>query len=468
MTDPAKGCQYALVAATAASFLTPFMGSSVVIALPTIAAEFSMNVVNLSWVATAFLLSASVFLVPMGKIADVRGRRRVFLWGILIFTGASLLVSLSWSGWVLILFRVIHGIGSAMIFSTGMAIITAMFPPNERGRVLGINVAAVYLGLTLGPFLGGILTEHFGWRSIFVVTVPLGLAVLWLVHRSIPEDRTEGEEEKLDLMGCIQYGGMLAAIMFGLSELPQPRGAVLILAGLGFGVVFVWWECRVSHPLLDMGLFRRSRVFAFSNLAALIHYSATFAVGFLLSLYLQFLKGMSPQAAGTVLIAQPAIMAMLSPLAGKLSDRIEPRVVASAGMAVTAVGLFMFVFLHENASMGFVLVALLLIGLGFALFSSPNSNAVMSSVDRRSYGVASATLGTMRLIGHMLSMGIVTVIFATIIGRVQIRPESYPLFMESARIAFVVFVFLSAVGTFASLVRGRVREEVNAENGGNS
>ena len=231
----------------------------------------------------------------------------------------------------------------------------------------------------------------------------------------------------------------------------------MILAGvLGLGL-FVWWEVRVAHPVLNMDLFRNSAALTFSSLAALIHYSATSAVTFLLSLYLQHIKALSPQNAGLVLVAQPAVMAILSPFAGRLSDRIASRVLASAGMAVTVVGLLLLISLSGQTTVGFVVFSLMLLGFGFALFSSPNMNAIMSSVENRYYGIASAMVGTMRLIGQMLSMAIATLIFVIYIGKVQITPEHYPAFLASLKTAFIIFAVLCCGGIFASLARGKAR-----------
>jgi MFS family permease len=219
----------------------------------------------------------------------------------------------------------------------------------------------------------------------------------------------------------------------------------------------VRWETRVDSPVFDTKLFRHNIVFAFSNLAALINYCATSATGFLLSLYLQYTRGLSPENAGLILVSQPVIMAVFSPLAGRLSDRIEPRIVASIGMTLTVIGLLLFAFLNSATSFPFIIFNLILLGFGFALFSSPNTNAVMSSVEKKFYGVASATLATMRLTGQMLSMGIAMLVFAVYIGRAQITPENYPAFLTSAKTAFIIFAVLCFGGIFASLSRGKVR-----------
>lgn len=439
------------------SFLAPFMTSSVNIAIPLIGSEFQMDAVLLTWVATSFLLATAVFLVPFGKIADIHGRRKVFVCGISVFTISSLLLIISNSAVEIILLRIFQGIGCAMVYATSVAILTSVYPAGETGKALGINTASVYLGLAVGPFLGGFLTHNFGWRSIFVAIVPLGLALLAFTFWKLKGEWAEARGEKFDLTGSIFYGLTLVAVMYGFSLLPEMSGGLLILIG-GLGILgFVWWERRARNPVLNMGLFRNNRVFLFSNLAALINYSATFAVVFLLSLYLQQIKGFNPQDAGLILILQPIVQTIFSPLAGRLSDKVEPRIIASIGMAATVVGLSFLAFLNETTTLEFIYFSLFILGFGFAFFASPNINAVMCSVERRLYGVASGTLGTMRQVGQMLSMGIAALVFAMIIGRVQITAEYYPLFLSSVRISFAIFAVMCLFGVFASIVRGRVR-----------
>ena len=447
----------AVIAATVTSFLTPFMSSAVNIALPAIGERFGLDAVWLPWVTLSFSLAGAVFLVPFGKLADIYGRKRIFAIGTLLFTLSTLLVGISTSAAMLLAFRVGQGLGSAMIFGTGVAILTSVYEPGERGRALGLNVAAVYLGLSLGPFLGGLLTEQLGWRSVFLVTVPLGLAAAGYIAWGLKGEWAEARGESFDLAGSAIYSAALVAIMLGFSRLPKPLGGGLILAGLiGIGL-FAAWEMRSRSPVLDVGLFSRNRVFAFSNLAALINYSATAAVGFLLSLYLQYIKGLTPQQAGFVLIAQPVMQALFSPLAGRLSDRIEPRVVASAGMAICAAGLFLLVWLGDTTPLAWIVFCLVLLGFGFALFSSPNMNAITGSVERRLYGVASSTLATMRLVGQTFSLGVAALLFALIIGNVKIEPQVYPQFLTSAKTAFAILTVLCVGGIFASLTRGKLR-----------
>lgn len=439
-----------------AAFLTPFTASSINIALPSLQAEFNIDTMLLTWIPTSFLLSTAMFIVPFGKIADLIGRRRVFVYGISIFTVASSLSAVSLNATMLLCFRMLQGMGAAMIFGTGMAMLATVFPPGERGRVIGINVATVYIGLSTGPFLGGLLTEHFTWRGVFAATVPLGIATIIVSLWKLKWSWRRSGTEKFDLSGSLLYAFSIVTFMLGLSECPSLMGGLCIFTGIGFFILFVNYEIRSPYPVLNMDLFVRNRGFAFSSLAALINYSATFAVTFLLSLYLQYVRGFSPKDAGFVLMAQPITMAVLSPLAGWVSDRIEPQKVASSGMFLTALGLLFLSFLNENTGLTFILMDLILLGCGFALFSSPNMNAIMNSVDRSSYGVASGVVGSMRLLGQMLSMGIASVIFALFIGPVHITPEIYPVFLKSLNVAFALFAIICGLGIFPSLARGKI------------
>lgn len=455
--DITKRC--VVVIAAISSFLPPFMASSINIALPAIGAEFSMDAVLLGWIATSYLLSAAIFLVPFGRIADIYGMKRIFSYGLIIYTISSVLSALAPSAQVLIAVRILQGFGAAMLFSTGTAILIYLFSPRERGKVLGINVASVYMGLSLGPFIGGFLTQIWGWRSLFMINVPLGLIPLALVFWRLPGEWAGAKGERFDLAGSALYSIMLVSLMYGFTKLPESEGYIMILAGmLGF-LGLIWWEERAESPVLDIRVFRENRVFAFSNLAALISYSATFAVGFLMSLYLQYIKGLDPLDAGAVLVAQPLMMAVFSPLAGWLSDKVEPRIVASLGMALTLAGVLMFTSIQSDTSATFIVAGLIILGVGIAFFSSPNTNAIMSSIDRRNYGVGSATVGTMRLVGQVLSMGVAMLVFALYMGRTEIVPQNYLQFLAGMRTAFTIFAALCFLGIFASLARGKLRAD---------
>ena len=439
------------------SFLTPFMAASLNLGLPAMSRDLAMSASTLTWVASSYLLAAAVFTVPFGRIADIYGRRRILLYGNAMFAIFSLLSAVAWSPAVMIASRILQGIGSAMIFATGMALLTSVFPPGERGRVLGNNVTAVYLGLALGPFLGGFLTQHFGWRSVFLVNFLLGLVLVSAVMWKLRGEWAEARGEAFDKLGALLYGAALVLLMLGFSRLATVPGAGVLLAGVLVLAGFVIWELRSASPVLDLSLFRANPVFAFSSLAALIHYSATFAVTFMLSLFLQSVQGRSPQGAGLILVAQPFMMALFSPVAGRLSDRIEPRLLASFGMSLTTVGVFLLSFLGRETSSAVILAELVLLGFGFACFSSPNTNAVMSSLDKRHLGVGSGLLGTMRLLGQNMSMGIVMMVLALYLGGQQVGVGTHREFLRSVHTVFWIFSGLGVLGVFASLARGRVR-----------
>jgi EmrB/QacA subfamily drug resistance transporter len=450
---PANARNTALFIAILAGFLTPFDLSAVTIALPTLAQEFSMDAIQMGWVSTAYLLASAVFLVPFGRIADIYGRKRVFATGLSIFTLASFLMILAPSALAVILLRILQGFGSAMIFGTAVAILTSVTPPEQRGKALGIYTTAVYLGLSMGPLFGGILTDHFGWRSIFAVNVPIGLFAVALILLFLKGEWADCRGERFDLGGSVQYGLTLICVMYGFSLLPEREGFILVIAGVVMLAVFIARELRISYPLWNIRLFAKNRAFLFSNLAALINYGATFAVTFFLSLYLQYIKGFSPEHSGMILVVQPVAMALVSSAAGRLSDRIEPGKIASAGMALSALSLVLLTFIGSDTALVTIIGILVILGIGLGIFSSPNTNAIMGSVERCYYGVASGTLGTMRLAGQMLSMGVAMMVLAIFVGNVQITPALYPAFIEGMKISMLVFAVMCIAGIFFSLVR---------------
>ena len=457
MDEPRWQQRSALLVCMAASFLTPFSSSALNLAIPALGRDLGAGAVTVSWVVTAFLLSSASLLLPAGRLADIVGRKRVLLTGLFLFCLSSLACGLAPSVAVLVALRVVQGGAAAMIFATSLAILTSVFPAGERGRVLGIAVTAVYVGLAVGPVVGGTLTELFGWRSIFFATAALGA-----ISALLPALRLRGEwagaaGEAFDWPGACLGAAGLAALLQGLSSLSTGRHAVLTLScGALLLGAFVLRETSTPHPLLDLRIFAGNVVFGFSNLAALIHYCATFAVTFLLSLHLQVVQGRDPRSAGMILLVQPVLMAALSPWAGRLSDRHEPRTLASLGMGVTALGLIVLSLLPERAPLGALIAALAAIGAGFALFSSPNSNAIMGAVTRARYGIAAAVLSSMRLIGQALSMAIVTFLLGAHVGAARLDPRAVPALVYAERVAFAVFAALCVAGTLASLARGRV------------
>jgi EmrB/QacA subfamily drug resistance transporter len=454
--DNGRKQNIALLIAMVSSFLTPFMVASLNIALPSIGRTFSMSAVRLGWVSNSYLLAAAMFLLPCGKVADIVGWKKVFMYGVVTYTLASLLAGFSISGIFLISYRALQGVGSAMMSSTLLAILTATFPPEERGKALGMTIAATYLGLAMGPFLGGFMTQHLGWRSIFLTNVPLGLGVTLLVLWQLEGEWTTKGNTSFDLIGFVTYSLSLFFLIVGLSLLPKATGfGTLALGAIGLAW-FVWWELQADNPMVDMKLIGGNRTFAFSSLTAFLNYSATFSTTFLLSLYLQNVKAFAPQQAGMVLVVRSVMMVLFSPLTGHWSDRVEPRILATLGMGLLDVGLVMFAFLDAGTSIGFIVAVLVLSGIGYALFSSPNTSAIMGSVDKHHYSMASAMTSTMRLTGQMFSMGTVTLILALHLGGAEIEPDYHPAFLSAMRTSFVIFAFVHLGGVWASLKRGSV------------
>jgi EmrB/QacA subfamily drug resistance transporter len=399
-----------------------------------------------------------MFAVPFGRISDIYGMKKIFNYGIIIFTLSSFMSAIAPSAEILIISRIIQGIGGAMIFVTGLAIITSVYPPQERGKAIGINIATVYIALSLGPVLGGIMTQYLGWRSLFWAMIPLGILILGLTYWKLKDEWAECKGEKFDIKGSVFYSIVLVMVMYGFSILPNIIGIILVIAGIIGFIGFLIYELRIESPVLNVGLFK-NKTFAFSNLAALINYSATFAVTFLLSLYLQYIKALDPLSAGLILVAQPIMMAIFAPIAGRLSDKFVPQKLAGLGMSLSTIGLFIFAFINEETSIAFITFGLLIIGTGFGFFSSPNTNAIMGSVERRFYGVASAMVSTMRLLGQTFSMGLALMVFAIFIGNVQITPLEYPALLNSIHTVFLICTVLCFIGIFAALIRKKTNQD---------
>jgi len=283
--------------------------------------------------------------------------------------------------------------------------------------------------------------------------VPFGIISLILINRKIKSEWAESSGEKFDWQGSLIYGVALASFMFGFSRLPSTMGWICVALGLIMAVTFLIVEKTKINPVFDVRLILQNRVFAFSGMAALINYSATSAIGFFMSLYLQYLKGLDARSAGLIMISQPIAMTLLSPVAGRLSDKINPGVIASTGMGMTAIGLVLLCFITQITPTYIIVLLLVLMGTGFGLFSSPNSNAIMSSVEKRHLGVASGVVGTMRMVGQMMSMGIAMMLISLYIGKQTINPLTYPGLIAAMRTGFIVFSVLSVIGIFASLAR---------------
>ncbi len=378
--------------------MAPLDGSIVAVALPSMGKDLHLTFTAAIWVQAAYLLTTAVLLIPVGRLADEYGRVRFYLLGIAVFSLGSLLAALSMNGAWLIGSRIVQGVGSALMFATAAAIVTAVFPPSERGRALGINVMAVYLGLSLGPPLGGFLVDLLGWRSIFLINLPIGLvALLWGLFL-LPRSERLDDAPRVDYAGAALLGIFLISLLVPLTFATEwgwaaPGSLGLLLLSVAALVGFVVVERRVKAPILDLDLLTHNRLFVAANLAALLNYMALYAVSVLTAIHLEIVQGMSASATGLLILSQPLIMAVLSPFSGRLSDRIGSRVLTTGGMVAIAVGMVLLASMPEQAPVWQVAAYLGLVGLGMASFSAPNSSAIMGSVRRDQLSVASAFMG---------------------------------------------------------------------------
>ncbi|KAA6340897.1 MFS transporter DHA2 family multidrug resistance protein [termite gut metagenome] len=454
-----KSQKASLFIISTALFLGTFLVSSINIALSVIGKQFELNAVTLSWIITAYLLATALLMLPVGRWADMHDKQKVFKYGIAVFSVGTVLCALAPYGWFLIVSRFIQGMGIALPMSVGNAILMSIFPPNQRGRVLGISISFIYTGLALGPFLGGILTELLGWRSIFYMGAVLGIAVTIAAFMFLGKGKHAENLIPLKFKGTCVYGLSLLALIYGSSTIPRVFGWLSIVLGIALMALFFRIENKSSFPVLNVKLFTKNKLFTFSTLSALINYSATFAIVFLLSLYLQKIKLLSPREAGFVLLVQPLVMALFSPLMGRLSDKIEPRFLATSGMTLCTLGLVSFAFLSETTPIHTILAVLVMVGLGFAMFSSPNMNTIMSSVEKNIYGLASSITETMRVLGQMVSMTIATLLFSIFFASSQVADIPNDVFVKTISISFGVFAIICSVGIAFSYFRGNVRQK---------
>lgn len=434
------------------SSLVPFMGSALNLALPYINDDFSINASLSGWIPTSYMLSTAIFQIPCAKLADMIGRRTVFIWGLILFILFSVLSGLAFSAESLIIYRFLSGIGSAMIFGTSAAILMSAIPLEKRGQALGINAATVYSALAAGPFLGGILTQYLGWQSIFYISAFIAFFVLVGAFWAIKEDWKESKKQKFDVIGSVLYALGLSGIIYGFASLPHVSGFLLLIIGVLVVLFFSVYEKKQSNPVFNVKVFLQNKVFKYSSISALINYSATFAISFMLSLYLQYVRGLSPRDAGLILIVQSLMMAVVSFASGKLSDKMSSSFLATLGMFIIFVGLIGLCFIGEDTNFYYIIALLILIGFGFGVFSSPNMNILMSSVDKQYYGFASATAGTMRLVGQSLSMGIAMMAISVQIGDIKFSSAVHAELMYSMRITFIICSALCLFGVYASSV----------------
>jgi MFS family permease len=469
-----------LIIAMFAAFIFPFTASSMNIAIPLIGKEFEVIATSLSWVVSALMLTSIALSVPFGRFADLWGKRRIFNIGIFVFFAATLVITFTPSFPFLIVFRILQGVGAAMFTSTNNALLMDVFPASERGRVLGLSVMATYIGLTCGPVFSGFIVHYLGWRAVFTITALFTL-VVFIIAIVSSSRLSKNQMPALGILDADVAGGraggvginpanivlyMLAILstMYGLTIFSQNIYSYIFLgAGIVLFVVFAKHATMVDRPVIEVRLFRNNLRFVTSNAVALLQYSATFALGYIMSIYLQVVKGFPADIAGLILIAQPLMMAIISPIVGRLSDRRSPFNIASIGMAICAVAMLSLLTIDENASLLHIILNLLAVGVGFGIFTSPNTNAILSCVSPKDYSVANSILGTMRSSGQLISMAIITIVTHFSIGDMLIEAAGTAGIMATFRMSFLVFAIICAFGVALSLAKTKSSDKAQSD-----
>lgn len=448
----------AIFTAVLTAFITTFMGSALNLSIPALGAEFQASAQSVGWVVTVYMLTCSALTVIFGRLADIYDRKTILCTGILVFAAASAFSVLSQEMWMLLALRFLQGVGASMIFATNLAILMAAFDTDKRGRVLGYATCATYAGLSMGPVIGGVLNEHFGWRAVFLVTAAVSASAFFTAAFKIPGKSKFGKAREIfqafDLRGSILFILSVSLFMYGLSSVKSMDAALYIMAaGIPAFFLFLRTERKAENPVVNIKLFSENLSYTMNNLAALLNYGAIFAVTYLLSVYLQVIKGISSQSAGIILITSAVMMAVFSPIFGRLSDRRSPFLLSAFGMGICAAALGMFAFMTREADLPFILTALALSGFGFSVFSSPNTNAVMSFVEPDDYSAASSALAAMRSLGHTTGMAVVTLVTGIFVGEKTLTDAEPALLMKAVRICFFTFSFFCILGIFMARKR---------------
>ncbi|VTR64618.1 Major facilitator superfamily MFS_1 [Desulfosarcina cetonica] len=446
-----------LITVCIAQFMAPFMLTSVGVALPSLGRELGASAMQLGLVEQLYVLSLAMTMLTFGRFGDIIGQRKLFLAGLCVFTLLTSLLGYSNSIHTVMVFRFVQGIGGSMVLSGSMALVAAAYPPEQRARKIGLVSACTYAGLSTGPVIGGYVTLHFGWRHVFLITVPIGLAAIGVCLFGMKEMEKNARGEHMDWKGSLAYAVSVGLVMTGAAHAKDVLlGIPLIVAGLAGLVLFIWMEAGSSSPLLDVRLFSKNRFFTLSCLAAMGNYAATFGLIFLMSLFLQYAKGLSPRQAGYVLLMQPLMQVAASLVVGRLTERFDITKVATSGMLASSTGLLVAAFTMGTAAPVWMIIAeLMLIGAGFGIFITPNSTAIMGSVERRQYGVASGMIGAMRTLGMAVSLTTISLIFSLCMGKNEINAQTLPAFLLSMRTGLVVYAMFSCLGVILSMGRGR-------------
>jgi len=442
--------RYALALSVLISFLVAYVSSAINIALPEIATTFSLNSVYLTWIPTSYLLFSAIFLIPFGKIADIYGKKRIISYGLIIFVLASITSALSVSGNMLLISRIFQAIGSAMIYGNVYSLLASVHSEGEAGKPLSISVASAYVGLSVGPILGGFLTEYLGWRSIFLFTIPITVFAMLFIYKLKGEWFGE-DGEIFDIKSTSVLAISLILVMYGFSVITNILGILCLIIGFMGVIMFIWLQKKVINPLIHPKLLF-DRVYIINNLTSLVNYGPGIFTIFLLSLYLQDIRMLNPTQTGLLLCVQSVFIAIASLLVAKLLDFTLPRYIAAVGMALTGIGLALFLFLTETTSLIYIMVALSIIGLGYGFSAASSTEISLKYVEKRFYGVSSATLNTMRVLGQMMGMGVTTAVLAIFIGTASLTQSNQIIFIQTSKIPFLIYAILCFVSIYGYFI----------------
>ena len=454
---------------TIGSLMAAIDGTIVTLALPDMMVNLHAELVEMIWVIMAYILVSTVFLLTFGRVADLFGRVRMYNLGFVVFTIGSLLCGLSGSALQLILFRLVQGAGAAMMVVNSVALITEVFPPNERGRALGINAVTWSLGGVIGPILGGLILSVANWRWIFFINIPIGIfGALW-GYRALKEMSTRKRGEKFDPIGAATFSVGLSALLFALTlgidlswtSLPIVSLFVVFVVMLA---VFFWWERRATSPVLDLSLFA-NRVYNFSAISAMLQSLGLFAVSFLIVFYLQGVRGYDPLTAALMLIPLSIMTLVVAPISGLVADRIGARIPATLGLLIQGVALVWFMQLTTTTAYPELAAGLALMGLGGGMFFPSNTSAAMNAAPKNRLGIASATLATMRQAGMVTSFALSLAVAAGSLphdvmmqlfvgNNVTLGSAPMQAFVIGMHSAFSVSLVLLLFAAVISMVRG--------------
>ncbi len=453
---------YVIAVSFITSFFAVFLSNGIIIGVPAIAADFAMNNIIQNWVPTILFLVVAVFTVPAGQISGKFGVKKSLLAGVITFLIGSIGACLAFSTESFLLFRIVQGAGMAFLNVSAMAMVVHAVKPQNRGRALGFTVTGVYLATSLSPVICGFLVHNLGWRSIFYFVIPFLVLCILLILFKIPGEWKTYEKDKIDKVGSVIYGLGILAFIYGFTTLTTTTGLILTVLGLVLLIIFGAFELRQKSPVFNMNLFKNDK-FTSSNIAALCSYIAVMVVTTILNYHFQYVRGWNAQMSGLILIITPIIMAVMAPNSGKLSDRIHPQKLAAIGMTIATVALIILTFLTGDTPLYLVVIAMILQGIGMGLFSSPNMNAIMSSVPPKDAPTASASQATMRTIGQTMSLGLLTLIFAWIMGNLELSPQYASMIVQSSQIICGICAAACVIAIFASLVGVRSKDEFNTK-----